>query len=48
MASFNNLLTGQSEFGAADNTFPLLLKQRFRNDQDGDTFDTNGQPHQGV
>ena len=42
MASFNNLLTGQSEFGAADNTFPLLLKQRFRNDQDGDTFDTNG------
>jgi hypothetical protein len=36
--SFNNLIPGQSEFGAADNNFPTLLDPVFRNDQDGDTF----------
>lgn len=42
--SFNNLLAGQSHFGAADNIFPRLLQQNFRNDVDGDSFtvDTNG------
>ena len=29
---------GQSQFGAADNTFPLMLEQQFRDDQDGDSF----------
>jgi len=38
--SFNNLIPGQSEFGAADNDFPSLLDPVFRNDQDGDTFST--------
>src|SRR5262245_21239739 len=28
--SFNNLVTGQSEFGAADNLFPRLLDPLFR------------------
>src|SRR5262245_65382888 len=28
--SFNNLLTGQSEFGSADNLFPRLLDPVFR------------------
>ncbi|MHC5347851.1 peroxidase family protein [Metapseudomonas furukawaii] len=39
--SFNNLVPGQEHFGAADQTFPLLLDQNFRNEGD-DTFDTNG------
>ena len=40
--SFNHLVAGQTEFGAADNTFPRMLDAAFRNDQDGDTFDANG------
>jgi hypothetical protein len=40
--SFNNLVLGQSGFGASDENFPLLIDQQFRDDQDGDTFDTNG------
>ncbi|WP_037084110.1 peroxidase family protein, partial [Rhizobium sp. CF122] len=36
--SFNNLVQGQTDFGAADQNFPSLLDQQFRNDQDGDTF----------
>ena len=36
--SFNNLLPGQSEFGAADNIFPRMLPADFRNDADGDTI----------
>ena len=36
--SFNNLVQGQTEFGAADNLFPRLLDPFFRNDQDGDTI----------
>ncbi len=32
--SFNNLVQDQTEFGAADNTFPRLLDPFFRNDQD--------------
>ena len=46
--TFNNLVSGQSEFGASDNNFPLLLDQVFRNDLDGDTFDTNGPAPGGV
>ena len=40
--SFNNLVQDQTQFGAADNDFPLLLDQVFRNDLDGDTFVRNG------
>ncbi|MBP2671980.1 MAG: hypothetical protein H6Q85_2046, partial [candidate division NC10 bacterium] len=40
--SFNHLVAGQTEFGAADNTFPRMLDAAFRNDQDGDTFDADG------
>ncbi|WP_375739225.1 peroxidase family protein [Pseudomonas boanensis] len=36
--SFNNLVTGQEEFGAADNPFPLLLDQFFRNENDETPF----------
>ncbi|MCO6060363.1 heme peroxidase, partial [Pseudomonas sp. MOB-449] len=36
--TFNNLIVGQSGFGAADQLFPMLLDQSFRNDLDGDTF----------
>ncbi|PTR14803.1 Ca2+-binding RTX toxin-like protein [Nitrosospira sp. Nsp2] len=39
---FNNLLPGQSEFGAADNIFPRLLPPAFLNDADGDVFDPDG------
>ncbi len=34
--SFNNLVQGQTDFGAADTLFPRLLDPVFRNDQDGD------------
>ena len=40
--SFNNLVQGQSEFGASDNLFPRLTDPFFNNDLDGDTFDANG------
>ncbi|MGH8432574.1 MAG: peroxidase family protein, partial [Solimonas sp.] len=40
--TLNNLVRGQTDFGAADQNFPLLVDQQFRNDQDGDTFDANG------
>jgi hypothetical protein len=40
--SLNNLLPGQTEFGAADNQFPRLVDPVFRDDLDGDTFDANG------
>ena len=46
--SFNNLVRGQTEFGAADNNFPSLLDQVFRNDADGDTIDLNGPAPGGV
>jgi Ca2+-binding RTX toxin-like protein len=36
--SYNNLVPGQEHFGAADQPFPLLLDQVFRNDMDGDSF----------
>ena len=36
--SFNNLVQDQTQFGASDNNFPLLLDQVFRNDLDGDTM----------
>ena len=46
--SFNNLVPGQTEVGAADNTFPRLLDPFFRNDGDGDTIDINGPSPGGV
>ena len=36
--AYNNLVTGQDQFGAADNIFPRLADPSFRDDQDGDTF----------
>ncbi|HLF96992.1 MAG TPA: peroxidase family protein, partial [Methylococcaceae bacterium] len=39
--SFNNLLQGQFDFGAADFFFPRLLTPAFRNEGD-DSFDING------
>ncbi len=38
----NNLLAGQSDFGAADTLFPRLLDPEFRNDADGDSIDFDG------
>ena len=48
--TYNNLLDGQSEFGAADNIFPRLLQQNLRNDLNGDQFlvDINGPAPGGV
>ena len=40
--SLNNLVPGQEHFGAADQNFPSLLDQVFRDEQDGETFDANG------
>ena len=40
--SFNNLVAGQTNFGASDQNFPNLLRQVFRQETDADTFDTNG------
>ncbi|WP_309682485.1 peroxidase family protein, partial [Polaromonas sp.] len=40
--SLNNLVQGQSQFGAADSTFPRLVPANFLNDADGDTFDPDG------
>ncbi|MDH4558423.1 heme peroxidase [Pseudomonas sp. BN417] len=39
---FNNLILGKDGFGSADQFFPLMLEQAFRNDLDGDTIDLNG------
>src|SRR5262245_20044617 len=36
--TFNHLVPGQSDVGAADTVFPRLTDPIFRNDQDGDTF----------
>jgi Ca2+-binding RTX toxin-like protein len=40
--SFNNLLPGQSHFGAADTLFPRLTDPVFRNDTDSDAIDFDG------
>ncbi|HSV58383.1 MAG TPA: peroxidase family protein, partial [Variovorax sp.] len=40
--TFNNLMPGQTDFGAADETFPRLVDPVYRDDADGDTFDMNG------
>lgn len=40
--SFNSLVAGQSEFGAADTLFPRLTDPVFRNDADGDAIDFDG------
>jgi len=39
--TFNNLVQDQTNFGASDQNFPLLLDQVFRNEGD-DTFDPDG------
>ena len=36
--TYNNLLPGQEQFGAADNPFPRALDPNFLNDADGDTM----------
>ena len=36
--TYNNLMPGQSEFGAADNPFPQLVDPAFVNEADGDTI----------
>ncbi|MFC5696155.1 peroxidase family protein, partial [Pseudomonas sp. GCM10022186] len=36
--SLNNLVVGQTDFGAADQDFPLLVDQQFRNDLDEAPF----------
>lgn len=36
--TYNNLLAGQEQFGAADNPFPRALDPVFLNEQDGDTM----------
>ncbi len=46
--SQNNLLPGQSQFGAADTLFPRLLTPKFLNDTDGDSIDLNGPAPGGV
>jgi Ca2+-binding RTX toxin-like protein len=46
--SLNNLVRDQLHFGAADQDFPLLLDQVFRNDADGDSIDLNGPAPGGV
>src|SRR5215470_6100584 len=46
--TFNNVIPGQENFGAADELFPRLTDPFFRNDQDGDTFDANGPAPGGV
>jgi hypothetical protein len=46
--SFNNLMPGQSGFGAADQEFLRLVDAAYRNDADGDTIDINGAAPGGV
>ncbi|SFP54598.1 Ca2+-binding protein, RTX toxin-related [Geopseudomonas sagittaria] len=46
--SFNNLVTGQSHYGSADQPFTLLLDQQFLDEQDGESFDINGPAPGGV
>ena len=46
--SLNNLVPGQEHFGAADQNFPSLLDQVFRDEQDGEIFDANGPGPGGV
>src|SRR5215475_7745439 len=45
--TFNNLVTGQSEFGAADNVFPRLVDPVFR-PAENVTFDPDGPGGQAV
>src|SRR5262249_37382154 len=40
--SFNNLVTGQSEFGAADNLFPRLTDPVFRTAEQGTSYASSG------
>ncbi|WP_133979029.1 hypothetical protein, partial [Pseudomonas inefficax] len=42
--SYNNLVTGQSEFGAADNSFLRLLSPSFSGDYAGTGTVTDSQP----
>src|SRR5262245_41991634 len=40
--TFNNVVPGRENFGAADELFPRMTDPFFRNDQDSDAFDANG------
>jgi Ca2+-binding RTX toxin-like protein len=40
--TFNNLVPGQGNYGAADQNFQQLLQPYFLNEADGETFDANG------
>ena len=44
--SFNNLVPGQSNFGAADQNFPLQLDQMFRNELDESSVRYEGYQYQ--
>ncbi len=46
--TFNNLLPGNENFGAADTLFPRIVPSNPLNDPDGDTFDANGPAPGGV
>ena len=46
--TFNNLVQGQTNFGASDQDFVLQIDQIFRDDLDGDSFDANGPAPGGV
>ena len=39
---YNNLLPGQTGYGASDEAFPRMAGPVYRDDEDGDTFDFNG------
>ncbi|MGV3741268.1 MAG: hypothetical protein ACO1NO_03045, partial [Burkholderiaceae bacterium] len=40
--SYNNLIPGRENYGAADQPFPSTLDPNYGNDNDGDTFDPDG------
>ncbi|MDM0019124.1 peroxidase family protein [Variovorax saccharolyticus] len=40
--TYNNLMPGQTNFGAADQPFPRLVDPAHQNDADGDSFDPDG------
>ena len=46
--SYNNIVPGRELWGAADQAMPRLLDGSFRDDADGDAFDTNGPGPGGV
>src|SRR5262245_57333134 len=44
----NNIIPGREDWGSADQPFPRLLDEEYRNDQDGDSIDINGPAPGGV